>query len=202
MTVIDTKQITKAKYSLQESTFNLDPVEAELIAASLSGDQRAAHRLYTRYVNAMYHTVIRMVPKVAEAEDVLQDAFIQVFQKLDTFKGDSTLGAWIKRICVNMALNHLRKAGRVSFLALETADLEAQPAKQEEESSGFPMDVKVIHRSIKELPEGCRVVFSLHLLEGYQHQEIAEILGISVSTSKTQYRRARQLLRDKLNAKS
>ncbi len=201
MTIIDTKQITKAKYSLQESTFHLDPEEAELISASLKGDQRAAHRLYGRYVNAMYHTVIRMVPQRAEAEDVLQDAFVQVFQKLHTFKGDSTLGAWIKKICVNMSLNHLRKAGRVSFMALETANLEAKPADQGEDANEFPMDIKLIHQRIKALPEGCRVVFSLHLLEGYQHREIAEILNISESTSKTQYRRARQLLREKLKAK-
>ncbi|GJM33508.1 MAG: RNA polymerase subunit sigma-24 [Saprospiraceae bacterium] len=201
MTIIETKQITKDSYSLHESTYNLDPEEAELVVASIKGDQRAAHRLYCRYVQAMYHTVIRMIPRVPEAEDVLQDAFVQVFHKLHTFKGDSSLGAWIKRICINMSLNYLRTAGRMSFVALEDHDFSLSVSDPNDGQADFPLDLKTIHQTIKELPEGCRVVFNLHLLEGYQHQEVAEILNISVSTSKTQYRRARHLLSEKLKAK-
>lgn len=173
----------------------LDPVEATLVRQSLRGNSASQKQLYHKYVRAMYHTVIRMVPNRMDAEDIVQESFVKVFQKLHTFKGDSTLGAWIKRITINNALNHIRKNKRVIMEDLNTQP--DVPAPQVEKNS-LPLDPKRIHQAIKQLPEGCRVVFNLRLLEGFQHKEIADFMGITESTSKTQYRRAKQLLQKAL----
>ncbi|MFT4759329.1 MAG: RNA polymerase sigma factor (sigma-70 family) [Paraglaciecola sp.] len=170
--------------------------ERELVRRSMAGDNRAQYGLYRKYVKAMYHTVLRMVGKAADAEDVTQEVFSKVFANLESFKGNSTLGAWIKQIAVNTALNFLRKEQRIRWVDLENSpelSVEFVPMPEVDAT-----DLKRIHGAIKVLPEGCRVVFCLFLLEGYQHQEIAGILGISESTSKTQYRRARGLLQEAL----
>ena len=170
--------------------------ERELVRRSIAGDNQAQYGLYRKYVKAMYHTVLRMVGKTADAEDVTQEVFSKVFANLNSFKGDSTLGAWIKRIAVNTTLNFLRKEQRMRWVDLENTSepsVEFVPIPEPDTSN-----LKRIHEAIKVLPEGCRVVFCLFLLEGYRHQEIAGILGISESTSKTQYRRARGLLQKAL----
>jgi RNA polymerase sigma-70 factor (ECF subfamily) len=142
----------------------------------------------------MYNTVVRMAPSDTDAEDIVQEAFIKVFQNLSQFKGDSTLGAWIKRIVINTALNFLRRHKRINYLNTEIEDTLAQPLEADVQET----DIHRIHQAIKTLPEGCRLVFNLYLLEGYQHKEIAQILGISESTSKSQYQRARRLLQRQL----
>jgi len=173
--------------------------EQTLVQQCLCGDAQAQERLYRRYVDAMYNIIVRMVSETAYAEDVLQEAFTKVFRNLHTFKGDSTLGAWIKRITINTALNFMRKNGRLRWTELQDNHCTEVPETPELTQN---WDMRRIHQAIKQLPEGCRVVFSLYLLEGYQHQEIASIMNISESTSKTQYRRARQLLREMLHASS
>jgi len=170
--------------------------EQTLVQQCLRGDPQAQERLYRRYVDAMYNIVVRMVAENSYAEDILQEAFAKVFRSLHTFKGDSTLGAWIKRITINTALNFIRKNGRMPWAELQDNHCVESPRLPKMEDN---WDMRRIHEAIKKLPEGCRVVFNLYLLEGYQHQEIASILDISESTSKTQYRRARQLLREMLD---
>ena len=170
--------------------------ERELVKRSIAGDNRAQYGLYRKYVKAMYHTALRMVGKTADAEDVTQEIFAKVFANLESFKGDSTLGAWIKRIAINTTLNFLRRERKIRWVDLESSpepSVEFVPMPEPNTAN-----LKRIHSAIKVLPEGCRVVFCLYLLEGYQHQEIAEILSISESTSKTQYRRARGLLQKAL----
>ena len=170
--------------------------EQELVRRSIAGDSRAQYRLYRKYVKAMYHTVFRMVGNATDAEDVTQEVFAKTFIHLSSFQGESTLGAWIKRIAINTTLNFLRKERQVKWV-----DLDDTPEPSEE---FVPMpepdtdNLKRIHEAIKILPEGCRLVFCLYLLEGFQHQEISEILNISESTSKTQYRRAKGLLQEML----
>lgn len=168
--------------------------EKQLLTQCLAGNPRAQYELYERYIDAMYHTAQRMVANTAEAEDVVQEGFTKVFQQLHTFRGDSTIGAWIKRIIVTTALTHLRSKKKFQVVELNVvADVEEEIPEEE------PLwDAKTIHNTIQELPEGCRVVFNLFLIEGMQHKEIAEVLGISESTSKTQYMRAKQLLRERL----
>ncbi len=142
----------------------------------------------------MYHTVVRMVGNSEDARDIIQEAFIKVFNSLETFRKDSTLGAWIKRITINSALNFLRKAKRTQTMPFED-NLNETPMETEEVKN---ISMKTIHNAIKSLPEGSRMVLTLFLLEGYQHKEIASILGITESTSKTQYRRGKLLLQEKL----
>lgn len=163
----------------------------------LAGEELAQRQLYDRYVGAMFHTVLRLTANQQDAEDVTQEVFVKVFEKLDTYRGESTLGAWIKRIAVNTTLNFLRQANRLKTVALESQNLppEAEPAVDE---TAWAHDIRRIHEAMGELPEGCRLVFNLHLLEGYRHQDVAQLLGITESTSKTQYMRAKRLLREGL----
>jgi RNA polymerase sigma factor (sigma-70 family) len=161
----------------------------------IAGQAVAQRLLYGRYVGAMFHTVLRLVAHRQEAEDVTQEVFVKVFQRLDSFRGESSLGAWIKRIAVNAALNHLRTANRLRMVALEEQQPEVEEGMDEE---GWAHDIHCIHEAIKGLPDGCRTVFCLHLLEGYRHQDVAQMLGITESTSKTQYMRARRLVREHL----
>ena len=167
------------------------PEETQLVEQSLRGDQRAQYQLYEKYVQAMYNTVLRIVVHPMDAQDVLQETFVKVFQNLSYFKGESTLGAWIKRIAVNTSLNFLRKNRKVRIVEL---DPKADLAPNQEERTEPVWDMASIHHAVKELPEGSRLVLSLYLLEGYQHKEVAQILGITESTSKSQYQRGRKML--------
>jgi RNA polymerase sigma factor (sigma-70 family) len=176
----------------------IKPEERTLLRNCLAGKRNAQRQLYERYVDAMYHTVKRMVVNTADTEDIVQETFVSVFQNLTSYKGDATLGAWIKRIAINNALNHIRKNGRIRFMQIEEQpDLAVAPQPWPAQGQ----DMRAVHQAIQQLPEGCRVVFNLYLLEGYQHQEIAQILGISASTSKSQYQRARKLLQQQLKKK-
>jgi len=166
--------------------------ERTLVRNCLKGRERAQRYLYEAYVDAVFHTCLRICGSSADAEDITQETFIRVFRRLKTFNGDSSLGAWIKRIAVNTSLNHLR--GQHQITALEDAPEPSSPAETRELFPSEGLTVERIHRAIQQLPSGGRAVLSLHLLEGYQHKEIAAILGITESTSKSQYHRARKLL--------
>jgi RNA polymerase sigma factor (sigma-70 family) len=170
--------------------------EQELVRRCLRRDDRAQMRLYRKYVQAMYNTVVRMVANKMDAEDIIQEVFVKVFQKLSEFRGESTLGAWIKRITVNTTLNFIRQRKEIKFM--ENEEWDRSDLLQEEKKIDPEFSMKQVHHAIKKLPDGCRVVLNLYLLEGYQHQEIASILKITESTSKTQYRRGKQLLAKKL----
>jgi RNA polymerase sigma factor (sigma-70 family) len=170
--------------------------EQELVRRCLRRDDRAQMRLYRKYVQAMYNTVVRMVANKMDAEDIIQEVFVKVFQKLSEFRGESTLGAWIKRITVNTTLNFIRQRKEIKFM--ENEEWDRSDLLQAEKKIDPEFSMKQVHHAIKKLPDGCRVVLNLYLLEGYQHQEIASILKITESTSKTQYRRGKQLLAKKL----
>lgn len=172
----------------------ISPEELQLIDKCLAGESKSQKLLYQKYVNAMYHTVVRMVGNSEDARDIIQDTFIKVFNHLGAFRKDSTLGAWIKRIAVNTALNFLRSEKNLQTMPFEE-HLNERPMEEDEVKT---VNIKAIHQAIKSLPEGSRVVLTLFLLEGYQHQEIAQILDITESTSKTQYRRGKLMLQEKL----
>ncbi len=157
---------------------------------------RAQYELYNRYVTAMYNVALRMVVHSAEAEDVLQESFAKVFQNLHTFRSEATIGAWIKRIVVTTALSHLRTKKK-----LQVVEMQVLPDLEDAETGdGEPLwDAKTVHEAIKKLPEGSRVVFNLFAVEGMSHKDIAKELNISESTSKTQYMRAKHLLKQQLN---
>jgi RNA polymerase sigma-70 factor (ECF subfamily) len=126
-----------------------------------------------------------------EAADVLQEAFISAFNNLSTYRGTASFGAWLKRIVVNKSINHIRNK-RMNLVPLEEMEPVSEPEVNDED---LYLDIERIKSSIELLPDGYRVVFSLYLLEGYDHKEIGEILGISESTSKSQYNRAKAKLR-------
>ena len=147
----------------------------------------------------MFNVAFRITNNYVEAEDVLQEAFVRAFRKLDSFKGDSTFGAWLKRIVVNTSINQLRKK-RAEFVGLEDERLEMQYEAEVERECQW--DMKEIRKAIADLPEGYRVVFSLYCIEGYDHAEIGSILGISEATSKSQYSRAKKKLRETLKSKT
>lgn len=170
----------------------------ELVDACLKGDRKAQYALYRQYSKAMYNICIRMVRDEFEAEDILQHSFVEVFRHLNSFKGQSTIGAWIKRIVVNNCLNFLKKR------KLLTTEIDEQHMQITEETNeiDYPVSVKEVHDAILKLPEGYRVVLNLYLFEGYDHAEIAEILNITESTSKSQYSRAKRKLRAQLTEKA
>jgi RNA polymerase sigma factor (sigma-70 family) len=171
--------------------------EQDLLQRCLDGDQQAQYQLYNRYVTAMYNTAIRIVSHSAVAEDVLQESFTKVFRQLHTFRKEASIGAWIKQIVVNTALNHLRSAKKMTFVPLDTHfDAADEPGDLPDS-----IDASIIHEAIKKLPGGSRVVFTLFAVENMSHKAIAEELGITESTSKTQYFRAKQLLRDQLKSR-
>lgn len=161
--------------------------------ACKSNDRRAQHRLYKLYSQAMYNICFRMLGNDSDAEDVLQNAFIDVFTKLHMFRFESSIGAWIKRIVVNQCINFLKKR-KLDLVPLEDREPFLADPQLETLSDPF-LQVDTIKSMIPQLPEGYRVIFTLYLLEGYDHVEISEILGISVSTSKSQLNRAKAKLR-------
>jgi RNA polymerase sigma factor (sigma-70 family) len=153
----------------------------------------AQSQLYSLYAQAMYNVCLRMTNNALDAEDILQHSFIDVFSKIDTFRQESTIGAWIKRIVVNNCINFL-KSRRLHFEELSEKVYASFETTDEENDPIF--SVEMIQRALQQLPEGYRVVFTLYLIEGYDHEEIASILHISEATSKSQFSRAKAKMRD------
>ncbi|HPR59426.1 MAG TPA: RNA polymerase sigma factor [Prolixibacteraceae bacterium] len=173
-------------------------IHEKLIVASKRGDNRARRQLYELYARAMFNICYRMMNNREDAEDILQDAFVQAFSKLDSFRYESTFGAWLKRIVSNTCINAINKR-KVDLLL--TDDMYYFSNRSEEEEPELPLTVKDVERAMEQLPEGGRLIFSLYLLEGYDHVEIAEILGITESTSKSQFMRAKRKVYEILKEK-
>jgi RNA polymerase sigma-70 factor (ECF subfamily) len=150
--------------------------------------------MYKRYCDAMYNTCYRILGSEAEAEDALQESFVDVFARLDTFRGESSLGAWIKRIVINHCLNQLKRR-KVVFSPLEEHYNEIM-TEDNETDSDVEYEISRVKNAIMKLPDGYRQVLTLYLIEGYDHGEIAGILGIQETGSKSQYSRAKMKLRE------
>ena len=168
-----------------------------LIERCKSGDSVAQQEIYKRYAKNMYNTSFRILGHQAEAEDVLQESFLEVFTKINEYRGESTFGAWLKRIVINRSISLLRKR---KFELIDDHDVEN--IAEEEFHFDFQDSTSKVIESIKaevnKLSDGYRLVLSLYLFEGYDHVEIAQILNISESTSKTQYARGKEKLRQQL----
>lgn len=175
-------------------------IHADVITLCLEGNSEAQHKLYNLYSRAMYSICYRMCNSAEEAEDVLQDSFVSAFKNLDHYKGTASFGAWLKRIVVNNAINQIRKR-KLNLVPIEDHDVGDFESGQTSDEELF-LDVQRIKTEINNLPDGYRVVFSLYLMEGYDHKEIAEILGITESTSKSQYNRAKNKLKELLNERN
>lgn len=168
-------------------------IHAPLIEECRKGNNRAQFRLYNQYSKAMYNVAYRMLNNREDAEDILQETFIDCFRNINSFRFESTFGAWLKKILINKCINYLRKK-KIHF---ELVDTLPDKASQEEEETVY--ETGKIIKGIEQLPDGYRVILSLYLLEGYDHTEISQILGISESTSKSQYSRAKEKLRSQLS---
>ncbi len=172
-------------------------INRRLIENCLNGDIKAQYQLYKQYSKAMYNIAIRFLNNKMDAEDILQESFIKAFNSLGELKNKDLFGSWLKRIVINNCISLQRKRK----IAFEEID-EEKYGEQVEMGEGVPeVDPALVHGAIRELPPKARTVLVLRALECYSHKEIAEKLGISVSTSKTQYSRALSLLNKKLKGK-
>ena len=166
----------------------------DLVKRCLNGDRSAYEKIYKLYNRAMYNICYRITNNEDDAQDVLQEAFVSAFTRLNSYNWDATFGAWLKRIVVNKAINHINKK-RLQIEPLDSSDIAMDETGQVE---NHRFDLNEIKNAIEKLPDGYRIVFSLYLMEGYDHAEIGEILGISESTSKSQYNRSKKKLRELL----
>lgn len=175
-------------------------IQKDLIEACIKGDERQKYKLYQLYAKAMFNVCYRMMNNREEAEDMLQEAFTQAFQKLGTFRFESPFGAWLKRIVINTCINAKNKK-KVDLQLMDEMKQVESAEEEEEDSSGecIQFTVNGITKAMEKLPEGGRMIFSLYLFEGYDHAEISQILNISESTSKSQFMRAKRRVIEILN---
>ena len=178
-------------------------VQADILARAQAGDHQAFAQLYTLHKRRIYSLCLSMVGNVAEAEDLTQEAFLQFHRKIATFRGESALSTWLHRLAVNVVLMHLRKKG-LQLISLDEV-MEPAPDLRPGRSFGTPdlilsgtIDRLVLQRAVEDLPAGYRLIFVLHDIEGYEHNEIATLLDCSIGNSKSQLHKARLKLRDVL----
>jgi len=165
--------------------------ESDLIKGCIQGDRKMQYELYERFAPKMYGVCLRYAANAEEAEDILQEGFIKVFNNLKQYKNDGELGAWIRRIMVNTAINYLKKKSRY-MSDLSFSDVTLHPVIDDD--PGVKMSAKELAELIRQLPIGYQTIFNLHAVEGYSHVEIGQMLGIHEGTSRSQYARARGLL--------
>ncbi len=176
--------------------------ETQLIARAQRGDEEAFASLFETHKRRVYSLCLRMTGNTAEAEDLTQEAFLQLFRKISTFRGESAFSTWLHRLSVNVVLMHLRKKGLQQVSLDEVDTSQDEPVKRDYGDDDRRLTGSVdrigLQRAIADLPPGYRAVFVLHDVEGYEHNEIAEIMHCSVGNSKSQLHKARMKLRDRL----
>lgn len=169
------------------------PHHDELVERCKRGEAAGYKELYQRYAKAMFNTCLRIVNNIAEAEDVLQESFTEAFKNLQGFEYRTSFGGWLKQICINRSINQLKKR-RVSWIDIDATDSYDRVEETIVDENEIQLKVESVKRSIMALPDGYRTILTLYLLEGYDHEEIAEILNVAQSTTRTQYMRAKQKL--------
>jgi RNA polymerase sigma-70 factor, ECF subfamily len=176
--------------------------DLDMVKRAQQGDSDAFAALFHQHKARIYSVCLRMTNNTAEAEDLTQDAFLQVFRKLATFRGDSALSTWLYRIAVNTVLMHFRKKALRQISLDEPYNQDAKTVRREygsrDDRLTGSVDRIALARAIKELPDGYRTIFLLHEVEGYEHQEIAELLDCSVGNSKSQLHKAKLRIRELL----
>ena len=169
-------------------------IHFDLVARCKNGERKAQQSLYELYAKAMYNTALRILGNADDAKDILQESFVDMFTKLDTFRMESSFGAWFKRIVVNKSINYLK---RNKMVFQDSNDIPDMP-EEEEESPQFNYEVKDVKRAVSRLPQGYKIVFDLYMFEEFSHREIASELGISGATTKSQLSRAKKKVRQEL----
>ncbi len=182
----------------QESIYK--NIHQDIIDRCKVGEQKAQFQLYKLYYKAMYNTCLRIVNDSLEAEDIMQESFLKAFEKIYSYKGEVSFGAWLKRIVINHSLDELRKR-KLDLESIEGSVYEIKDQEYKDEENEVLLKVNEIRDEIKNLPNGYRIVLSLYLIEGYDHDEISEILNINSSTSRSQCARAKKKLVECLKVK-
>ena len=168
----------------------------ELIRRCENGDRSAQFAIYKQYYNAMYNTAFRIVNDSFEAEDIMQESFLSAFTKLDSFSGNVTFGAWLKRIVINNSLTALKKNNKFDTVPLEKVDL--KEINEERENYSMLKSSDILNK-VSQLKNNYKVALTLNLIEGYDYQEIAQIMDISYENSRTTISRAKNKLRQLLS---
>jgi RNA polymerase sigma-70 factor (ECF subfamily) len=174
--------------------------ETQLVVRAQHGEEEAFAALFETHKRRVYSLCLRMTGNTAEAEDLTQEAFLQLFRKISTFRGESAFSTWLHRLAVNVVLMHLRKKGLQQISLDEVDSSQDEPVKRDYGDNDRRLMGSVdrisLTQAIADLPPGYRTVFVLHDIEGYEHNEIAEIMNCSVGNSKSQLHKARMKLRD------
>ena len=186
---------------------SLNSPEADVLARAQAGDHSAFAQIYSLHKRRIYSLCLHMVGNAAEAEDLTQETFLQLYRKIGTFRGESSFSTWLHRMVINVVLMHLRKKG----LPVSSLDEAMEPSQDDRPGRSFSapdlnlagsIDRMALERAIATLPAGYRLVFILHDIRGYEHNEIAAMLDCSLGNSKSQLHKARLKLRDALRAKT
>ena len=183
--------------SLPQATVETVPLsDLHLARTAGQGDMTAFEELYRRHNRRVYSVCLRMTHNVSEAEDLTQEAFVQLFRKIGSFRGDSAFTTWLHRLTVNQVLMHFRKRSVKLELTTEDGETPVQIVRGTENPNRMTvLDRISLDKAVGELPPGYRTVFVLHDIEGHEHEEIAQMLGVAVGTSKSQLHKARMKLR-------
>jgi RNA polymerase sigma-70 factor (ECF subfamily) len=186
------------KTTIPKSMVNVEAafknIHQDLIEGCIEGDQKAQFQIYKLYYKAMYNTSLRIVNDTMEAEDIMQEAFLSAFEKIATYSGTVSFGAWLKRIVINRSLDVLNKRKMILEDIENHSYLRDDSAEEIESKQSFENRLELVKEAIERLPDGYRIILSLYMIEGYDHDEIGEIMGISSSTSRSQLSRAKQKL--------
>jgi RNA polymerase sigma-70 factor, ECF subfamily len=180
-----------------------DTAEAALIERAKQGDAQAFQHLYDKHKRRVYSLCLRMTSNTAEAEDLTQEAFLQLFRKIGTFRGESAFSTWLHRLSVNVVLMHLRKKSLPVVSLEETTQVSEDDTPKKDFGAqdlalAGSIDRLQLQKAVEDLPPGYRTIFVLHDVEGYEHNEIAAMVGCSIGNSKSQLHKARMKLRDLL----
>jgi RNA polymerase sigma-70 factor (ECF subfamily) len=165
--------------------------ETDLINGCLNKDRRIQEELYQRYAARMYAVCLRYCKNPEDAQDVLQDGFVKVFRGIQNYRGDGSFDGWLRRVIVNTAIEHYRRSAK-NIAVVDPQDVEIEDPSWHALQN---LDEKDIIAMLQHLSEGYRLVFNMHVIEGYSHREIAEILGTTEGTSKSQLARAKAMLK-------
>jgi RNA polymerase sigma-70 factor (ECF subfamily) len=174
-------------------------IHEDLIRGCRVNDRKAQVQVYKLYYKAMFNTALRILNDQAKAEDVMQEAFLEAFRQIESYRSESSFGAWLKRIVIHKSIDEIRKAKEV----VSIDEMELEIADQNEDENYLQVlstRVEEIRKAIHALPESYRIILSLHLLEGFDHEEITQILNISYNLSRTRYSRARKKLLELIGA--
>jgi RNA polymerase sigma factor (sigma-70 family) len=172
-------------------------IENEIIDRCRTGDSKAQYQLYKLYYKAMFNTSLRIINNKVEAEDVMQEAFLTAFEKMNTFSNENNFGAWLKRIVINRSIDYLKKK-KMDFCEINEISENCMPEENQNLNENKQEKIIQIKQAMHDLPEKYRVVLSLYLFEGFDHEEISQVLNVTQSNSRTLLTRGKQKLLEKL----